>query len=232
MATFATHEAQIKRNLGNRTDSDIASTILQTINDLQKRLAIAHQWKELETSTTYTMVVGTSNYTEATLGITGMRKPYYVSVADSSLNKEVKYYPRDKWLQEIHPSIPQATQELPFCYTRWGTTWKFWYVPDDTYTLTIDYYKWPTTIASTATTPDFLNIDHLLISGCTYYTAISLEEWDLAQVWERIFLSDLTNFGVADLTVFNFRSSLAKASTSGRAYSDSDLGNPFVKSIL
>ena len=199
-------EAQIQKNLGNRTDADTASRILFNFNEAQRILAKAHEFEELKTTALPAMVVDQRVYTEAELGLTTPKLIYSIRVLQNERNTLVKFVGENMWDEEIAPALPTVTSSWPSFYTKWSTDYEFNRAADDTYTLTIKYYKWPTIIAAVGavTTITFENIDLVLTAMTSYLVFMSLEEEEPAMIWKRIASEYLSQHGLDARKILNF----------------------------
>ncbi len=184
MATFGDLRTRIERNLGGRDDATTQVMIMDSMNDVQLFLSRKpSQWKELQAKVTPALTIGTNEYTHTDLGLIRFRKEQQLFITDSTYNYPIDFITVERWKREVQPVLPQATSERPKVYTKWGKTFYFWYVPDDTYTLNFWYYQYPTVITATSDTPTLENVDDILIGLTTYYVAAGLEEFSLAKWW-------------------------------------------------
>lgn len=211
MSTYGDIQGQVSRNCGNRTDADSLATIYSNFKMVQKTLARAHPFRELEAVASPSFVSGTATYSFSTLTLTRVRKIYYpITFVYSSQTRSIPYYTTYAWNREVAPFIPNAIEGRPWAMVEWSKSLEFYYIPDDTYLMTISFLQYPTEPATSIDTTFaviYEDVDDVLILMTSYLTWLSFEEWEIARVYKKYAQEALHDYGIEDLIPKNFDAS-------------------------
>jgi hypothetical protein len=184
MSTYGDLLPQIKRNAGNKDESDFEATILSAFNAAQRTLAWASDWPELEVETTGAFTIGTNEYTQSDLSLTRFMKPQdLLLLPTGERGLPMEYISPRRWRKEVAPLIPTATRYKPGVFTIWGVKFLFYPVPDVAYPFNFWYRQYPQTVIDISSVIQYTDADDLLIDLSTALTFLSYEEFNAAQVW-------------------------------------------------
>jgi len=229
MSTYGELRPQIQRNLGGRDSTDDQAAILANFNHAQKILARRkHRFKELEVELDFNMVAGTDAYTHSTMNLVRFRKEYSISLVDSSYTYNQRFMTWDRWRKRILPIVPQATLDRPYTYTKWGKKFIFWYVPDSAYVATVKYYQYPAPVTVDGSTITFDDIDDLLVSLTTQVTAMSFEEYSIADHYNKITKDLYKEYSIDDKEQMNFTPGTDDDEAGVQEYDSQFYNNPFI----
>lgn len=155
-----------KSNIGRE---DANETLMGTfLNLFQTELALLHDWSFLYTSTTGAFTEDQISYswpsdmkTLVTFSITG--------------NYARLIHPIDaRYADQIYPDVSELSSEVPSSFIDRGTTYDVIPPPGDSYPWEMNYVKWPSEMTSDSDTPDFLNMDSILITGLSMHMSRKL----------------------------------------------------------
>jgi len=218
--TGAQMEAEIKANLGNRSDLD--SRLYTFLNFAQEQIARAPVWRELEVLET-----GTTTADQPYISLTTrFRDIYSIRLLDGSNSRKLEYVPLRLWDRRI-PRPESYTTGRPSFYTFFSDKVRLWKVPDSAYSYEIRYIKYPTAFtAASSSTSDLEGKDDIIIALATSWAFRTLGEQDDADRWGRIGGFALKQAIEAEEGVTDFTVKATYDSTIGEYWKD-----PWVRSM-
>jgi len=167
--------------------TELQVRVLNYLNMAQQRIARAYSFNELktiktdsvtvDTVKTYPLETGTNN-----LGLTGIKDIESIRLIDSENSRKLKRWSYRKYDKKF-PYPENYSTDRPHMYVRYGDNIELFKIPNDAYTLYIRYSKWATALTNTATSPDFLEKDQLLIAAGVLETYLAFEEYVDAKIW-------------------------------------------------
>ena len=177
--------AEVKANLGNRTDKTTAN-ILEWLNLAQVRLGRIRTWSELfETASTFITPLtegttykttnqkpgtGSETITYANGGLKAMesiRMSFGASDANGPFDRSymLSYLGRRQFRRLLpNPESSLAMQGYPSVFTEEDEQLYLYKIPNKAYLLEIGYLSWPSNLADDATTSTFDGKDDILIN--------------------------------------------------------------------
>jgi hypothetical protein len=169
--TGAQLEAEIKANLGNRTDLD--SRLYTFLNWAQIEIARKLYLRELETITASFSTVADQDYI-AQPGF--LRDLISFRLMDGTSSRKLTWIPRrvyDDWC----PSPSSVTTARSTHFTAWAGVFYLWRIPDAAYATKMIHTNWPTpfTAASTSAS-DIDELDELIVILATVKAFRSLKD--------------------------------------------------------
>jgi hypothetical protein len=227
--TWGTLRLEIQRNLGGRDDDDTLAANLANANHVQKTLAQLHRFEELEERVSPVLTIAQGVYTQAELDLTALRKIYSFRLIQGTTSYPVTYMTPARWDERIEPQVPNATSGRPYIYTMWGGNIYFWYIPDETYTCTLRYFKYLTAITNDASEFAIADVNDTFVHAVTSLTAYTFEEFALGDKHAKLASSAMSLFGMEDEIIENFVAGLRPKALSAQAYDY--YNNPFIKEM-
>lgn len=172
--------------------ASLQSRVLNYLEYAQRRVARAYNFQELldwktDAATVadlkrYPLETGTSN-----LGLTRPKDILSIVLVDgeNSRRLEPKGY---RWFERKFPRPENYTTGRSSIYVKYGSYVELFRIPDDAYTLSIRYSKWPTPFSTDSSVSDYDNKDELLVAAGVLETYLALEEYTDAATWMQKFL--------------------------------------------
>lgn len=166
-------EAELKANLGNRSDLDTRLYIF--LNWAQVEIARKIYLRELEDIDTAKATVVDQDYVAKPINLRDMIS---FRLIDDTNSRKLRWVPRrmyDEWC--ANPSSLTTARSTHF--TSWGLNFYFYRIPDAVYSLKMAYTKWPTAfIDSSSEVSDIEELDELIVILATIKALRSLKEVD------------------------------------------------------
>ena len=187
--SYTNIRAAVRDNIGGRGDLD--SNINTYINQIVRRIARRHRWRDLEKETTFTTVASTKRYSLAsdleqihTLRLTELSGSTY-----SGSRELILVSPHI--MDSIIPINEQeSTGKSKWCVW-WGKNLDLYPIPDDAYTVRYRYDALPTDMSADGSVASITNIDDVIINGTTMQMWAFLEEPDNVAIWGSLFNATL-----------------------------------------
>ena len=227
MSVYGDVRTQIQRNLGGRDDTDTQAANLDNFNHAQKFLADIYKWPELQVKVTAALTASDNEYSETDLGLTRVRTFHNMRLVDGTESYRLKYYTPDRWITEVEPWLVQGIEDKPYCWTRWGKTIYFYYIPDSNYSVPIWYWQYPTVMVDDNTTIQYDDVDDILVAMATAITYDSFEEYTQAEKYWKRAERRLGAFGIGNLNMNSLRAGL-RFDEGGVAQSANWWNNPWI----
>jgi len=175
-------EAEIRANLGDRTDLD--SRLVTFINWAQEEIARQHTFRELQEINT--SITTTADLVKNSLP-TGTRNLISIRLLDGTSSRKVIYVPSGLFDKNF-PSPAEYATSRPTHYTLYGDVIYWWRVPNDAYSVELKRELWPTALtAASATVSDLENLDEAI---CGLATAKALKSIGADVKKVSIFMKD------------------------------------------
>jgi len=172
--------------LENITRDDLTSDrINRHINNMIKRIARYHNWKDLYVKATTETV---ANQPEYSLPLGGNRLKDLISITlsdGSARGVRLKFVP----YRQFHEIIPDPSNGLlgkPVNYVVWDNVIQLYPTPSDVFTLNLLYVKWPEDLEE-GEEAEITGVDDLIIAGATSSLFMSLQQVEAAGVWHQQF---------------------------------------------
>lgn len=127
-----------------RADGLAYLAIKEGINQARRTLAMVEDFEELQDrSTTAESVEDQKSYSAATDWLlTRCKDILGIVVVDGTSSQRLDYKSRS-WIDEKYPYPEGLSTAKPRYYTKRGTDYELLLIPNDDYTLYIDYTQWP-----------------------------------------------------------------------------------------
>ena len=160
-----------------RSDGLAVLTVEQSINDALQVIASVHDFDELITldTTNAATVDGTKQYNATSdWGLTRPKDFYSIRLMDEANSRKLKYVPPER-LDELIPYTELTGEGKPSFYTYRGVEVELFRIPDDAYSLYIQYSQWPATLDEDADEIEYTNIDSVIVQLAFDMALSSLE---------------------------------------------------------
>jgi len=202
--TLTELQAEVRANLGNRTD--LNDRLTRLLNQAQVRVAQEHsKWIELETSEdkvlTYTGVPATDKFLAFSSLTVSPHKIYSIRVLDGTMTTKLRYVPHGK-VDLITPYPEDDGVERPTHYSIWQKKFEWIPIIDQAYTMRIRMSKFPAVFsdASPSAVSDLENKDDLLIAWATHRAFKSLGHKEESDSWFQSYTDSLDIALVDEIT--------------------------------
>ena len=167
-----------------RSGETLDTRALDWLNRVMYRMARAHNFRELYTTSTPSTAASTYTYTLPT----NWKTLSTITVRDTTSPVKLKGMTQRQF-DLLSPYPANDTKAKPTQYVLHGNQYDLYPVPDDIYTLQIRYYKWPTIITSVATAIDYEpNKDDIIVAGMTGEGFDFLQMYEDGKAWTEKFL--------------------------------------------
>jgi hypothetical protein len=177
--------------------SSVSGSSLQTrvqnyLNFAQRRIARAQNFSELlDWKTNAATVASVKRYPletgTNTLGLTNPKDILSVLIIDSENSRRLEPIGYRSFDRKF-PRPENYSEGRPSYYLRYGEYLELFRIPDDVYTVSIRYSKWPTVLSNDSQVSDFTGKDELLIAAGVLETYLALEEYTDAATWMQKFM--------------------------------------------
>lgn len=138
-------------DLLGKADSSTRNRVKKWINLGQNDFVLRELWPFREVTDTITTIAGTQEYTLSS-EFTDIDASNIISVAiQGASQKKLTYWPFNQ-LRAYKPDFDQDASAVPQIYYVKAGKIGFWPVPNDAYTVAVDYYKLPTELSSDSDT--------------------------------------------------------------------------------
>ena len=219
--TLTELEAEIRANLGNRTDLD--SRLPRILSLAQEVIMRAHPFSEMNSEETLTTVADTKTVNLPT----NPREVYSVRLIDNSNSRKLRYIPLRQWDRRA-PYPEHYTTGRPSLYTLYNDKIELWRIPDAAYTIYCRCNLMPTEFSSDSdVASDLENKDDLLIAIATEYCFRSLGgDTERIMRWQSVATNGLRNAIKADT---QFEDQVISSERARTTVTDDYWLNPFIR---
>lgn len=173
--TLSDLKDELKRGLGNRSDTDTRLT--RFLNIAQSRIARLHDFEEMQQNATGMFVLTANPAVDKILVLGSLREIHSFRIVKQELSGKLKGVSTRMWDQVV-PQPDYFARDTPTHYTKWASQLEIWPVPDVAYPYQIRWTKWPTAFDdnSLTATSDFIEKDDLIIALAEAYAFDSLSK--------------------------------------------------------
>lgn len=173
-------------------DTGFSTTIIKDfINDTQRDIFNEYSLPFMQTTQSYTLAVGASDITNGSGLPSNFVQPIDILLTTAGGETILEY----KDYQEINNLYPDATDttayanQLPQYWYKYGETIRVFPSPDSAYSVSLLYYKSPTTLSADADVPEIPSeFEELLVVGASYRVFQVKDNYDKAGILENKYM--------------------------------------------
>jgi hypothetical protein len=149
-----------------RSDGEAELAIEEAINRAHKAIARAQDFEELmvlDTTNAVTVASTKLYHLIDDLLLTRPKDIYTIRLMNDSNSRKLVWVPFDR-LDEVIPYTEQRGEDRSKWYTQRGLNIELFPIPDDAYSLYIQYSQWPETLDAEDDTTPYLNLDDVIVT--------------------------------------------------------------------
>ncbi len=177
---------EVRGNIKRKENAFSDEKINTYLNWAQERIADAHTFEEMRTSTEIKTVKGKEKYDFPER----MKDVYSLTLVDGSNSRKLEYVHARRF-DRIVPNPSTYSNGRPSMYVDYGTSFQLFKIPNKEYKLVLRFSQYPRPLTNDNMESDLVRKDKLIIAGATAFGFWALREIEDAEYWNNIVYAQL-----------------------------------------